>query len=118
MRVFVNLPWEHPARELIRTEAAKTVHEHYSWQEAASVPMDLSIDHILLATNNLVAWYLDHIDDYTLEEVAVMHDVLVRDALERRKLYVVREDWRADAPESTLNRATSFSASGFLWRLL
>ena len=92
LRVYVNLPWDHPARQVILTEAAKIVHERYCWQDAASVPMGLSIDHILLATNSLVAWYLDHIDDYTPEQVAVIHEVLVLDALERQAI-VLRDDW-------------------------
>lgn len=93
LRVYVNLPWKHPARQVILTEAAKIVHDRYDQQGTTSVPLGLSIDHILLATNNLVAWYLDHIDDYTPEQVAVIHDVLVLDALERQAI-VLREDWR------------------------
>ena len=93
LRVYVNLPWEHPARQVILTEAAKILHDRYDQQGATSVPLGLSIDHILLATNNLVAWYLDHIDDYTPEEVAVIHDVLVLEALERQAI-ALREDWR------------------------
>lgn len=93
LRVYVNLPWAHPARQIILTEAAKIVHERYCWQEASNVPMRLSIDHILLATNNLVAWYLDHIDDYTPEQMAVIHEVLVLDVLERQAI-VLRDDWR------------------------
>ena len=92
LRVYVNLPWAHPARQVILTEAAKILHDRYAQQRATSVPLGLSIDYILLATNNLVAWYLDHIDEYTPEEVADIHDVLVLDALERRAI-VMRDDW-------------------------
>ena len=93
LRVFVSLPWEHPARQVIRAEAAKIVHERYRWQETSNVPMGLSIDHILLATINLVTWYLDHIDDYTPEQMAVIHEVLVLNALERQAIDL-RDDWR------------------------
>lgn len=93
LRVFVNLPREHPVRQVIWTEAAKLVHERYRWQETSNVPMGLAIDHLLLVIINLIVWYLDHIDDYTPEEVADMHEVLVLDALERQVI-VPREDWR------------------------
>ena len=93
LRVYVNLAPAHPARQVIRTAAAKSVRDHYAQQRATSVPLELSIDHILLTTFNLVAWYLDHIDDYKPEEVANIHDVLVLEALERHAI-VLRENWR------------------------
>ena len=92
LRVYVNLPWRHPARQIILTEAAKIVHSRYAQRNTTSVPLALSIDHILLATNNLVAWYLDHIDCYTPEQVAVIHEVLILDALEQQAI-VIRSDW-------------------------
>ena len=92
LRVYVNLPWNHPVRQVILTDAAKIVHDRYELQDATSVPLGLSIDHVLLATNNLVAWYLDHIDSYTPEQIAVIHDVLVLDLLERQAI-VMRSDW-------------------------
>lgn len=92
LRVYVNLPWDHPARQVILTDAAKIVHDRYELENTTSVPLGLSIDHILLATNNLVAWYLDHIDCYTPEQVAVIHEVLILDALEQQAI-VIRSDW-------------------------
>ena len=92
LRVYVNLPWDHPARQVILTEATELARERYTQQCATSMPLTLSIDHILLATNNLVAWYLDHIDDYTPEQMADMHSVIVLEALERRAI-VLRDDW-------------------------
>ena len=92
LRVYVNLPWRHPARQVILTEATKIVYSRYDQHNKTSVPLELSIDHILLATNNLVAWYLDHIDCYTPEQVAVIHEVLILDALERQAI-VMRNDW-------------------------
>ena len=92
MRVYVNLPWDHPVRQAILTDAAKIVHDRYELHNATSVPPTLSIEHVLFATNNLVAWYLDHLDAYTPKQVAVMHDVLVLDLLERQSI-VLRSDW-------------------------
>ena len=92
LRVYVNLPWAHPARQIILTEATELARERYTQQFSTSMPLALSIDHILLATNNLAAWYLDHIDDYTPEEMADIHGVLVLEALERRAI-VLRDDW-------------------------
>ena len=92
LRVYVNLPWKHPVRQVILTDAAKIVHDRYELHNTTSVPLALSIDHILQATNNLVAWYLDHIDDYTPEQVAVIHEVLILDALEQQAIYM-RSDW-------------------------
>lgn len=91
LRVYVNLPWNHPVRQVILTDAAKIVRDRYELENTTSVPLDLSINHMLLATNNLVAWYLDHIDAYTPEQVAVIHDVLVLDMLERQAI-VMRSD--------------------------
>ncbi len=92
LRVYVNLPWQHPARQIILTEAARIVHSRYEQQNKTSVPLTLSIEHILQATNNLVAWYLDHLDSYTPEQVAVIHEVLILAALEQQAIYM-RSDW-------------------------
>ena len=84
LRVYVNLPWEHPARQAIMNDATQLMRSRYAQQNETSAPLEVSIDHLILATNSLVTWYLDHIDDYTPEQAAEFHDDLVTKGIELR----------------------------------
>ena len=92
LRVYVNLPWEHPARQAIVSEAAQIMSVRYSPQHTSNAPLDVSIDHLIMATNSMVAWYLDHLDEYTPEQAAAIHDELVIRAVENQALDL-RDDW-------------------------
>ena len=92
MRVYVALPREHPARQQILSDVIKIMFARCVQRNTTSVPLEVSIEHLLMATNNMVAWYLDHIDDYTPKQAAVIHDDLVRIALEHLALDL-RDDW-------------------------
>ena len=92
LRVYVNLPGQYPARQGILNDAAQIMYARYAQQNTTDVPLDVAIDHLLIATNNLVAWYLDHINDYTPAQAADIHNDLVIKALERQAL-VLRDDW-------------------------
>lgn len=92
LRVYVNLPWDHPARQVILTEAARFVNERYEAQNCSNVPLSLSVDHLILVSNNLVAWYLDQVDCYTPEQAADISDAIFLDALESHAI-VMRKDW-------------------------
>ena len=83
LRVYVNLPWTHPARQVILNDAAQFMLAHYALQNTTSVPLYVVIDHWLVATNNLIAWYLDHINDYTPEQAADIHVDLVSKVISR-----------------------------------
>ena len=83
LRVYVNLPWKHPARQVILSDSAQFMYAHYAQQDTTSVPLEVSVDHFLVATNNLLAWYLDHINDYTPEQVAEIHVDLVSKVIAR-----------------------------------
>ena len=92
MRVYVNLPWEHPARQAIVRQAKEILSVRYQQKDTSSAPLDVSIDHLLKGANDLVAWYLDNIDDYTPEQVADIHDELINNALEHLALDL-SDDW-------------------------
>ena len=81
VRVYAALPGEHPARQQIISDTIKMLVAP-SERNTTSVPLEASIKHLVMATDNLVAWYLDHIDDHTPEQVAYIHDELVRKGLE------------------------------------
>ena len=94
LRVYVNLPSKHPARQAVLAEASKVMRSCYIQQDTSSAPMDLAIDQLLHAINNLTVWYLDHLDDYTIEQAAAIYDDLVVKALEHQAL--VRRGERND----------------------
>lgn len=78
-RVFYSLPPEHPIRAYIREASVKLILQ--LWQERAvpSVPLALSIDFLLQCADLLIHWYLDHLDDYTPEDIATMHfDLIIK----------------------------------------
>lgn len=90
LRVYVSLPWKHPARQVILSDAAKVMRARYVQQDTSITPLKVAIDHLLMTTNSLVAWYLDHINDYTPKQAAAIYDDLVVKALEH--LALVRRD--------------------------
>ena len=92
LRVYVNLPWTHPARKLIKDNGTKLMHSRYAQQNTTSAPLEVSIDQLLFATYDLAVWYVDHMDEYTPEQMAVMHNVLVGKALEHQAIEL-RDDW-------------------------
>ena len=92
LRVYVNLPQQHAARQVIMNEAAQIGYARYDQRNSTRVPLGVSIDHLIMLTNSLVAWYLDHFDEYTPEQAAEIHDDLIIKALERQAL-ILRDDW-------------------------
>lgn len=92
LRLYVNLPWSHPARQAIVSEAAQIMEFRYAQQNRSSVPQEVSISYLIQVTNYMVSWYLDHFEEYAPEQAADVHDELVVKALESGALEL-RDDW-------------------------
>ncbi len=92
LRVYVNLPQDHPARQAIMREAAKIMYGRYTQKTTTSAPLDLSIAQLISVTNHIVAWYLENIDDCSPEQAAAIHKDILTEALEHTALNL-RDDW-------------------------
>ena len=92
IRIYFGLPREHPVRQRVLAAEAKILRARFTTQRTSDVPLEVSIDLYIQAGDTLLTWYLDHIDDYTPQQVAAMHEDLVSKALLRLAL-VQRSDW-------------------------
>ena len=72
-RAYVALPHEHPARWAVIDALVKFALERYEERENSRVPLELSVNHIIESSYQLVCWYLDNINEYTPQQVAAMY---------------------------------------------
>ena len=77
IRLFLELPPDHPARRQSAELFRQLITARYLQREGATVPYDLSALHIIESVNRLIGWYLDRIDEYSPEEIAQMHIDLI-----------------------------------------
>lgn len=91
-RLYLSLPLNSPARQLIRDFIAQMVLERYRLLDMEPELKDLAINHIIASTDAMVEWYLDNLDDCSSEKVAQMYfDIILRAAL--RVAFEPREEW-------------------------
>ncbi len=76
-RLYFSLPVTHPVRQIFIAETEKLIHARCQQRAHTTVPLDLSVEHILETSNRLIAWYLDRLTEYTPEQVATIHFDLV-----------------------------------------
>lgn len=89
-RVYVGLPETHPIRDILKAEAVKIVVERWEARNASPVPMDVSVNHLVEFSYAFIRWHLNHINDYSPEEVADYYEDIILagaefSALSRRK---------------------------------
>ena len=96
-RVCVDLPDMHPIREILKAEAAKLVVERWEAQGTSPAPMHVTVNHLVESSYVFIRWRLNHINDYTPEEVANFFEELVLAGVESRSL-TRRADRRLHPP--------------------
>ena len=92
IRLYLSLPPENPARQMVWDELAELVRQRYRPQESSNVEPDIAVNHILASTHELVTWCLDNIDRYSPDEVATIYGNLIVRATADLALEP-REDW-------------------------
>ena len=100
---FIELPLTHPARDLFKEEMGNFIVERYEAQDPTRVPLAVTVNHLLESTYDMLRWYLNYIDDYTPQQVAVMHIDLIVKAAESTTV-VLREDWLEQHPTRQSDR--------------
>ncbi len=72
-RLYLNLPLSHPVRRPLMAKSQDLIRARLQRRPHTHAPLALSVDHILQTTNRLVAWYLDHLSEYTPDQLAAIH---------------------------------------------
>ena len=103
LRVYVDLPRSNVARQLIRKELAEIVVERYKERDSTSVPLEVSVIHIIESAHELLRWYLQNTERYSLEEVASIYSDLILGATESTAL-APRDEWLRENPKHQYNR--------------
>ena len=82
LRVYVMLPPHHAARQMIAKEATKMIQERWQQLSDGPVPFEISINHIIESTHQLMAWFLDNLDEYTPADMAAIHNNIVMQGID------------------------------------
>ena len=85
-RFYISLPDHHPVRGILKEEAAKFVVERYEAAETSSVPLVISVNHIIESTYAFLSWHLDHINDHRPEQLASFYMDLILASAETKAL--------------------------------
>lgn len=93
VRTYLQLPERHPARHAARNLFYNFIVERYAARKHTDVPYDLTINHLLEATHQMIFFYLERLDQYEPEDIAQMHISLVVRPTVHFTLDV-REDWQ------------------------
>ena len=72
-RFRLSLPESHPVRQLTDETAMEAHRARWKRHNNTITPFDLSLEAIVIKTDTLVQYYLNHIDLYSPEEIADMH---------------------------------------------
>ena len=90
--LYAALPSDSQARKAVRLVLADMVMERYRPRESTNVNPDIAVNHICVAYNELVMWYLNNLDRYSPEDIAeICGDLVVRAAVE--VAFEPREEW-------------------------
>lgn len=96
LRFYASLPDTHPVRIMIKEKAIKLVAERYQAAETSAVPLVVSVNHMVDSSYAFLRWHIDHIDDYSLEQLAsffvdLIHTIVETKVLSPRKGWYKRE---------------------------
>ena len=81
-RSWFSLPRDHPVVVAVTKSIAHAVAKIYAVRDDSVVPLDVSVNHLLQASGELLRWFLFHGDDYSVEQAATMWLELVFEATE------------------------------------
>ncbi|MCY3780263.1 MAG: hypothetical protein OXG78_08145 [Chloroflexi bacterium] len=96
-RVYVTLPVEHPAREMVHIAASNLIIERYEAQNPNRVPLEVAVRHMVEAFYDLLVMYLQNMDTYSVSQIATFFNDLIVQGTEYSVLSL-REDWLAANP--------------------
>ena len=91
-RLYLSLSVENPARQMIRQEFAAMLRERYELHESARIPMSVATNHLQVAGDELLAWYVDNVDSCSPEEIAAIYGDMIMRATADVSLKP-REEW-------------------------
>lgn len=102
-RFYFSLPYSHPIRRNLKEEAAKLVVERYEAADTSSVPLVVSVNHMVEATFAFFSWHLDHINDHRPEQLATFFMDLILTTVETKALSP-RKGWYKKRSDQEINR--------------
>ena len=91
-RMYVNLPQDHRAREIVDRELEKLMRSSYEKRDASPVPLTVSMTHIIESSYQLLVEYLERTEEYRPEQMAAMQEDLVIRPAESTSV-ALREEW-------------------------
>ena len=74
------LPRTHPVTKQVKAFYVSLYHVRYRAREGSPVPIEVSVNHLVNTTIEVVSWYLDHDQEYSVEQMASIYCALVSKA--------------------------------------
>lgn len=96
-RSYIALPLAHPARWAVMDAMEEFILERYEPRENSRVPLAVSVSHVIESAYQLIRWYLNHIHQYTVEQMAAIYIDIFVHATEAVAL-IHRRDWHEQDP--------------------
>lgn len=73
----LSLPRDHPAIKPIWDEITHAVSVIYSARDEATIPFEVSVNHVINSALELIRWWLTEGQDYSIEQMAIMQSELI-----------------------------------------
>lgn len=98
-RFGLSLPRDHPALQPVWEEIMQWMTELYSARDEETIPLEVSLNHLINSCVELYRWWLTDGQDYSIEQMAVIQDELVVKVTEAVALDHRRKTSRDRAPD-------------------
>ena len=73
----LSLPRDHPALKPVWEEIMQWMMGLYSARDGETIPLEVSLNHLINSCVELFRWWLTDGEDYSIEQMAIMQDELV-----------------------------------------
>ncbi len=102
-RFYATLPDTHPDRVMMKEEASKLVVDRYEAAITSSVPLVVTVNHMVESSVAFLRWYLDQNDDRTPEQLASFYIDLILATAETKALSP-RKGWHKRQTDVEIDR--------------
>lgn len=73
----LSLPRDHPALEPVWEDITQWMIDLYSARDGMTIPLEVSLDYLIISCTELLRWWLIEGQDYSIEQLAIMHTELI-----------------------------------------
>ena len=112
-QVYLQLSHDNEIRQEILQDVVELFLRRYKSHDGSCIPMEVAVNHVIASAGELMRWYLDHMEEYSPEQVAAIHCELVLNSVISVAVEP-REEWLRRYPDyhRRLQKDSPESAAG------